>query len=62
MSELVDRVAKVLYDGICEACSGYVEDFSQYPNNDGIPREETVDGRVDFQKLAQHVIDQLGLT
>jgi hypothetical protein len=59
---LVDRVARVLYDGIRESCDGYVEDFSQYPNYDGIPRSETVDGYVDFQLLAKHVIEQLRLT
>ena len=59
---LVDRIARLLYDGIRESCDGYVEDFSQYPNDDGIPTSETVDGYVDFQMFAKYVIDQLGLS
>lgn len=59
---IVDRIAKLLYDGICETCDGYVEDFSKYPNDNGIPDGEFVDGRIEFRDLAIYVIDKLGLT
>lgn len=59
--EFVNRIATLLYEGILESCEGYVEDFSQYPNDDGIPSSEVVDGRVDFPVFARFVIDKLNL-
>lgn len=59
---LKSRITQALYDGICEHCDGYVEDYRQYPGGEEHgPAEEVVDGRVDFPAFAEWLIDTLNL-
>jgi hypothetical protein len=55
----VSRIARILYEGVCECCDGYVENYKDW--GDSGPYDEIVDGAVDFPALARHVIKELSL-
>lgn len=50
---LRERVARRLYQAMCEAFCGYVEDM---PDDEPIGGDVRVDGTIDFEKLADQVL------
>jgi hypothetical protein len=58
---LRDRLAGLLYESVCETCSGYVENVKDDERTADELYYVTIDGAVDFGRLADAVIEKLGL-